>query len=274
MINIQLLHLVQLQKKLAGLKSGHLIIVCAMALNLSFSQSVTKTASLMADRLTLDEVAIAPLLVKKVKDFDIDGSGTNMAWEGAEWNQLSKIDEEGPDYHSKFKIQYSNTGIYMLFEGKDTKITTSDYEDMDKIWNGDVFEIFFHPDPRESMYFEYEVNQFGKQLLLTISKSNNGVSWIPFNEYGRNTYGTYNRVNVSGGEAKIGGEITSWEAEVFISYKSLGLLSLVPPKSGTVWNANFCRLDYDTGKMAKWSWTPTIEKSFHELDKFRTIEFE
>lgn len=274
MSDIQLLHLVRFKRQLVKPISGYWIIVCALALNLSFAQSDTETASLAADGLTLDRASTTPLLVKKVNDFDIIGSGTNMAWEAVEWNRLSKLDEEGPDYPSKFKIQYSHTGIYILFEGTDVKITTSDYEDMDRIWNGDVFEVFFHPDPKEPIYFEYEVNQFGKQLLLTISESKNGVSWIPFSEYGKNTYGTYTKVNVSGGEAKIGGDITSWRAEVFISYKSLGLLSSVPPKSGAVWNANFCRLDHDTGKMVKWSWTPTIEKSLHELDKFRTIAFE
>jgi len=274
MINMQFLHFVLFKRQLVNLKSGYLIILCAIAFNLSFAQSDTETAFLAADGSTLDRAATTPLLVRKVNDFDINGIGSNMAWETVEWNRLSKLDEEGPDYPSKFKIQYSHTGIYLLFEGTDSKITTSDYEDMDRIWNGDVFEVFFHPNPKEPIYFEYEVNQFGKQLLLTISKSKNGVSWIPFNEYGKNTYGTYTKVNVSGGEAKIGEEITSWRAEVFISYKSLGLLPLVPPKSGTVWNANFCRLDYDTGKMAKWSWTPTIKNSFHELNKFRAITFE
>ena len=52
------------------------------------------------------------------------------------------------------------------------------------------------------------------------------------------------------------------------------LMQNIPPKSGTIWNANFYRLDYDSGNMIKWSWTPTIEKSFHELDKFRAVKFE
>lgn len=54
----------------------------------------------------------------------------------------------------------------------------------------------------------------------------------------------------------------------------LELLPNVPPKSGVVWNANFYRIDYDTGKMIKWSWSPTIEKSFHELEHFGQIKFE
>jgi hypothetical protein len=54
----------------------------------------------------------------------------------------------------------------------------------------------------------------------------------------------------------------------------LDLLDNIPPKSGTIWNANFCRLDYDSGNMVKWSWSPTIQNSFHELEKFRSMQFE
>ena len=215
-----------------------------------------------------------PLLVKKCSEFKITGKGDNPEWNRTEWSTLSKLDPEGSDYKSKFKVLSSEKGIYILFHGEDDKITTSDYRDMDKIWNGDVFEVFFQTDTEEAKYFEYEVNQFEKQLLLTISNSKDGVGWIPFNEYDSNTYGTINKVEILGGPRELDGNIASWSAEVFISYQSLGLLSLVPPESGTLWNANFCRLDHDTGKMVKWSWTPTIESSLHELDKFRTIKFE
>jgi len=49
--------------------------------------------------------------------------------------------------------------------------------------------------------------------------------------------------------------------------------TLAPPSSGTTWNANFYRLDYDSGKMIKYSWMP-IDHSFHEFEKFKPIKFE
>jgi hypothetical protein len=215
-----------------------------------------------------------PLLIKRTEDFEVNSSGNHPAWNQTGWNSLSKLDDGGPDYPSQFKILYSVTGIYILFRGEDHTITTSAYKDMDPIWNGDVFELFLHPDPERPVYFEYEVNPLGKQLLLTISDRANGVSWIPFNEYGENRYGTINQTRVFGGVPKQGATISSWVSEVFVSFKSLGLLPGIPPESGSRWKANFCRLDHDTGKMIKWSWTPDIEKSFHELDKFQWVVFE
>ncbi len=254
-------------KKLVGTVLANILFTYA------FSQSLDNNPA-YGNARELTEGFQESLLVKRCSEFKITGKGDNPEWDKTEWSALTKLDPEGSDYKSKFKVLASEKGIYILFQGEDDKITTSDYKDMDKIWNGDVFEAFFQTDTREAKYFEYEVNQFEKQLLLTISNMNNGVSWIPFNEYDRNTYGTFNKVEVLGGPQELDGKITSWSAEVFISYKSLGLLSLVPPKSGTLWNVNFYRSDYDTGSEVRWSWSPTIEQSFHDLDKFRTIKFE
>jgi hypothetical protein len=254
-------------KRWVGTALAYIVFLHAFSQSLDYRFADGSTRGLIEDFQEL-------LLVKRCNEFSITGKGDNPEWDKTEWSILTKLDREGSDYKSKFKVLASEKGIYVLFQGEDDKITTSDYKDMDKIWNGDVFEVFFQTDTQDAKYFEYEVNQFEKQLLLTISNPKNGVSWIPFNEYENNTYGTINKVEISGGPRKLNGKISSWSAEVFISFKSLGLLSLVPPKSGTVWKANFCRLDHDTGKMVKWSWTPTIESSLHELDKFRTIQFE
>jgi len=216
-----------------------------------------------------------PLLVRKCNDFAITGKGNDAEWTKAEWNQLTKLDEGGKPNVTRFKILYSSTGIYVLFQGDDEKVTTKPYKDFESIFNGDVFEVFFHPDPDVNVYFEYEVNHLGRELILSISNINGKFTpWIPRHNDGVHRTGIQRMVDVAGGEKEIDSAISSWSAEIFFSYTGLGLLPEVPPVSGTEWNANFCRLDYDTGSMIKWSWTPSIKKSFHELDKFLSIKFE
>src|SRR5215204_6260018 len=63
------------------------------------------------------------LLVKKCNDFAVTGNGTDPEWTKTEWNPLTKLDEGGKPNASKFKILYSETGIYVLFQGEDEKIT-------------------------------------------------------------------------------------------------------------------------------------------------------
>lgn len=215
------------------------------------------------------------LLVRKCNDFSVTGKGNNPEWNKAGWNNLSKLDPGGKNYQTKFKILHSATGIYVLFFGEDDKITTKSYKDFEDIYNGDVFEVFFHPKPQTPVYFEYEINHLSKELILTLSKSGGKLtSWAPVNYNRENNSAIKKMVNVEGEKTEIDAMIKSWSAELFFPYSILGLLSGVPPISGMVWNANFCRLDYDSGKMIKYSWSPGIQVSFHELDKFRSLKFE
>jgi len=213
-----------------------------------------------------------PLPVKKCSDFIITGNGSNSEWDKAKWHKLMKLDPEGEEYPSRFKILYSGKGIYLLFEGMDNMITTQFDKDFDNLFEADVFEVFFHPDPKVPIYLEYEINQLNKELVLIIPNLNGKMyGWVPWHY--ENERRVVKKVNIEGGRMEAGGTIKSWSAELFFPYELFNPLSNVPPVSGTVWNANFYRLDYDSGKMVKWAWTP-INQSFHEFKKYKPIKFE
>lgn len=212
------------------------------------------------------------IVIEKVDDFGLTGNGTNPSWEKTKWRVLTKLDEGGEDYESKFKILYSNKGIYMLFSAQDSKISTTYDTDFDKLWNGDVFEVFFHPNPKLRNYFEYQVNPLNKELVLLIDRSKENHNGGLQNYEGDRRINK--KVEVLGGKAETGSLINSWTAELFFPFELLKDLPNSPPASGTTWNANFSRIDYDTESKIRWSWSPTIEYTFHELEKFRTIKFE
>jgi hypothetical protein len=213
-----------------------------------------------------------PLPVKKCPDFNLTGKGDNKEWTRTEWNYLTKLDTGGKVYTSKFKILYSAKGIYVLFYGDDDKISARFDKDFENLFKGDVFEVFFHTDPETPIYFEYEINQLNKELVLLIPRINGKAQgWIPWHyEKDRKIK---KMVNVVSDKKNADAAITSWSAELFFPYSLFSPLNNVPPTSGTFWNANFYRLDYDSGKMIKWAWSP-VQKSFHELEKFRLIKFE
>lgn len=218
----------------------------------------------------------APLVVvKKCGDFEIDGKGSNSEWQKTEWQIHKRIQPSDINHETKSKILYSDKGIYLLFSGVDQKITTKDYKDYEEIYDGDVFEVFFHPKPDQPQYFEYEINQLGRELTLTLARSNhNTVAWSPWHyEYNKRQI-IRRKVNVVGGKAEVGASITSWTAELFFPNEIFALMPGTPPHSGDVWNANFCRIDYDSGKALEWTWSPGITKSFHELEKYSQIRFE
>lgn len=214
-------------------------------------------------------------LISKTTDFLVTGMGDNAAWENATWQTFTKIDSGGKNYVSKSKMLYSDKGIYVLFTGEDEKISTKDYQDDDEIYEGDVFEFFLQADPSKLAYFEYEINQLNKQLILILSGiPNSNLAWSPWrHEYNRAPL-VRKKVWLSHGTPKPRAAIGAWRAEIFFPYELLGLMPGYPPKSGMVWRANFCRIDYDSGKMIQYSWSKQIKSSFHELDHFGYIQFQ
>lgn len=205
--------------------------------------------------------------IESTSDFNVDGKGSNRQWEKASWVQLQQIDSGVLNYDTRIKMMYSPKGIYVLFSGKDKKITSPYRNDFDDLYNADVFEVFFHPDPSFPLYFEYEINAYNKELVLLIPNIDNKImGWKPWHY--DSTSKVIKKVDIQ--KSKKGME--SWTAECFFPYELLEPLRFVPPIKGTCWNANFCRLDYDSGKMIKWSWSP-VKVSFHEFRVFRTIQF-
>jgi hypothetical protein len=195
-------------------------------------------------------------------DFMVTGKGDNTQWQNAAWVHLNKLDTGGKDYKSRFKVLYSNTGIYVLFNGEDSKITSPFTKDFDKIYYGDVFEVFFHPDDKEPVYFEYEVSPLANELVLLLTQRRGVISaWAPW---------PYENGKV---QKKVFVRTSYWTAEIFIPYSLLSSFKNVPPVKGTRWKANFCRLDHDTGAMVKWAWAP-VDTSFHELHRFYSMVFD
>lgn len=222
--------------------------------------------------------------IRKTVDFSITGSGTNASWDKVPWQPFIKIDSGGRNYNSRSKMLYSAKGIYLLFDGDDELISTKDYNDDEEIYEGDVFEFFLQPDPGHAGYFEYEINPLNRQLVLILSGSpHRNLAWSPWGyEYKKDPL-IQKKVVVHGGadtqpkrenSLKPGSAINSWTAEIFFPFEVLGLLPGVPPVSGKIWRANFCRIDYDSGKMIQWSWSKKIKRSFHELRNFGFIQFE
>ena len=223
---------------------------------------------------TIPSFSDSLLRVHRCNDFVVSGRGENPEWEKTNWVGLDKIDTGCSGNRTKFKILYSATGIYVLFSGDDGKISSSFKNDFENLFEADVFEVFFHPNPGEAepVYFEYEVSPLDKELVLLILNMNGRFgSWMPWHyEDGKKVI---KKVIITGGKMEPGASIKSWSAELFFPYSLLIPLKNVPPVPGSLWNANFCRLDYDSGHMVKWSWSP-VAKSFHEFRKYHSLLFE
>lgn len=217
------------------------------------------------------------IVVKKTDDFELTGEGSSDEWNQTEWIELAqRLNlEKTSGNTTKAKVLYSGTGLYVLFESRDSLITTPFDSNFEELWRGDVVEVFLWPDTSKPNYFEYEISPLDYELPLIVSNIDDDLmSWIPFgdtydNESDRKVR---HKTSVKNGEKKNGATIDLWTAEFFIPFKLLHPLNNIYPESGTTWRANFYRIDYDSGE-THWSWSP-YEGNFHDYENFGVLRFE
>jgi predicted TIM-barrel fold metal-dependent hydrolase len=226
----------------------------------------------MSTRTADEQIAEPVMKVQSTDDFKITGDGKHPAWQKAPWVALNKREAKGHDYDARVKMLYSKKGLYVLFSGSDQKVTATLADDFLDLWNEDVFEFFFWPDERQSIYFEYEISPQGYELpILVPNVDGKFLGWRPWHYEGDRKI--QKATATSGGKKESGAKITGWTAEVFVPYELLAPLGNVPPKPGTRWRANFYRVDYDDGRSTSWDWA-RVGPSFHEYQKYGTLVFE
>ena len=211
------------------------------------------------------------LSVRPVEDFEVTGSGDHAAWQKAEWVALRRRQPENHPYDTRFKTVYSTTGLYVLMDGTDRKLTATMNEDFLDLWNEDVFEVFLWTDERYPLYFEYEISPLNHELPIIVPNfGEQAYGWRPWH-YERERL-TRKATSTVGGPKQSQAAIEGWRAEFFIPYQLLRPLQNVPPKAGTKWRANFYRMDHDEGKRTQWEWA-RVGTSFHDFQKFGELVF-
>jgi hypothetical protein len=213
------------------------------------------------------------LTVKKAKDFTVNGHGDNKAWKAVKWINLPQVGDTISPYGTRFKMLYSDSGMYFLVDSEDKQLTCRKRKDFDDIFKDDVVEVFLWPDQKQNFYFEYEISPLEKELVLLIP-NNKGkfMGWQAWHfENGRKTQ---KAVSIRGGQKKLMAKVDGWVAEFFIPFSLMVGFNNVPPKPKMIWRANIYRMDYDTGELCKWAWCPDVGGQFHNFKQFGKIVFE
>ncbi len=229
-----------------------------------FLLNLIQMGSIAAEESSKDTV----LKISKTPDFEISGKGENTAWLRTDWIKLTNAGE-GLKYTTEFKIMYSDSGIYCLYNCQDSKITSALDADFLDLYNEDVVEAFFWPDDTIPIYFEYELSPLNFELPILVPNLDGKFwGWRPWHYEGSRkskhaTHIYYSKINSN--------NITGWTAEFYIPFKLLKPLTNVPAVNGTRWHANFYRIDYDKPGN-EWFWQP-VRVNFHDYKKFGTILF-
>ncbi len=193
------------------------------------------------------------LTVRRCDEIEVTGRGDSPAWATTPWQSLSRRSDTGHDYTARFKMLYSATGVYVLFDGSDRRLTATLRHDFADLWKEDVYECFFWTDEADPIYFEYEISPLGFELpILVPNLGGKFLGWRPWNYDGNRKI--RKAVSATGGRNDSMADVNGWRAEVFIPFELLKPLRNVPPQSGTRWRANFYRVDYDDDQETAWDW--------------------
>jgi predicted TIM-barrel fold metal-dependent hydrolase len=238
-----------------------------------YHKNAERILGLAGDPASIAGPQVKPILhVPAVADFKVTGDGSSLAWEKAAWQAMKARKPDGHPYGTRFKMLYSKTGLYVLFDGTDEKLTAKLKEDFTMIWTEDVYECFFWPNESSPVYFEYEISPLGYELPILVPNYNGKfMGWLPW--FYMDKRHTQKATAVRGGPKESGAAIKGWSAEVFIPYALLNPLQNVPPKPGSKWRANFYRMDYDGDKNSAWDWS-RVGPSFHDYTNFGTLIFD
>ena len=211
------------------------------------------------------------LTIPRTADFEVTGAGDNTAWKIVDWTTLRRRQADGHPYETRFKMLYSDTGLYFLMDGTDRKLTATMTDDFMDLWHEDVYEVFLWTDERYPVYFEYEISPLNKELAILVPNfGGEFLGWRPWH-YEKDRV-IRKATTVTGGPKQSNADIQGWRAEFFIPYALLKPLQNVPPKPGTRWRANFYRMDHDSGTRTQWEWAP-VGNTFHEYQKFGELIF-
>jgi hypothetical protein len=147
--------------------------------------------------------------------------------------------------------------LYVGFECEDTHPWATITRRDGPLYQEEVVEVFLDPFGDLECYFEIEVNPLNTVLDLMLRRSKNG--WRKESAWACEGLGTSVAKNARG-----------WTASMTIPFAAL---VPKPPAEGTVWRANFFRIDRPAGHSRELSaWSPTFRNGFHEVGRFGMLE--
>lgn len=208
-----------------------------------------------------------------VTDFNLSGNGSQASWKRVPWVELTRSGNGALTYGTRIKAAWSDTGIYVLYDCEDNRLSCTLTEDFTNLFTEDVVEVFLWPDERYPLYLEYELSPLDCELVILVPNDGNAFhGWLPWNYRGGRR--CRHATAVRDGTPEPGSACSGWSAELFIPFALMRGMGNCPPAAGTKWRANFYRIDTDNGDTTHFLWNPVNGTSFHDYDNFGTIVFD
>ena len=231
---------------------------------------------------------------KTIQALNIDGVLDEEAWAKADWTVYFK-DIEGdikpePRFRTRAKMLWDEDYLYISAELEEPEIWASLRQRDTVIFYDNDFEVFIDPDGDTHNYYEFEMNAFGTEWDLMLSK--------PYRDGGPAINGW--DINGLKTGVKVYGTINDpvtkdkkWTLEIAMPWNILKECAKEgrKPDDGEQWRINFSRVEWTTdivdGKYVKrkdpatgkslpednWVWSPQGVINMHVPESWGIIQF-
>jgi hypothetical protein len=227
-------------------------------------------------------------------ELTVDGRLDEPAWTAARWTN-EFVDIEGdlkpaPRFSTRAKMLWDDQCFYVAAHMEEPDVWAKLTERDAVIFYDNDFEVFIDPDSDTHEYYELEVNAFGTEwdLLLTKPYRDGGTAIDSWDIQGLKT-----GVAIHGTLNEPGDTDEGWTVELAIPWKVLEECAHkpAPPEDGDRWRVNFSRVEWQTevvdGEYAKvmnphtgkpeyednWVWSPQGLINMHYPEMWGFVQF-
>lgn len=205
----------------------------------------------------------------------VDGSLDDPGWEGipAMSALVDAVTGAAPKQATEVRACWDDECLYLSYACKDRDIWGEFEKRDDPLYDEEVVEFFLCPTGDLRRYFEFEISPLN--VLFDASVFNpDGDRRTMLVDRTWNAPGIRTAVRVSGVVNDRTSPDIGWIAEVALPFTDLGLRG--PPPPGTVWRANFYRIERPHGEPVEYTaWSPTYRDpaDFHMPACFGELVF-
>ncbi len=195
----------------------------------------------------------------------IDGVGNEVAWRrahpidnfAAPWAAAG----DQPTTTTHARVLWDDRYLYFLAEMEDAEIVVASERDDDRLWLGDVFELFFKPRMEDRSYYELQVNPANARLDINIRHRT------------PDAYERWRSSHAFAWETAVNKTATGWIAEGRIPWTDVSPTGGAPRLTET-WRFALCRYDYTTNRPPALSTNARLSKAnFHRHEEWPSLVF-
>jgi lysophospholipase L1-like esterase len=194
------------------------------------------------------------------------------------WNRAQLIDRfpafwMGVDtgQGTRARLMWDNDALYYSATMTDAELRAFGAKRNDRLWLGDVFELFFKPDAEKPAYYEFQVNP--RSVILELAFPRRGFD---FETLAAAAPMGHQAVAVVDGTLDKPGDVDrSWSVEGKIPWTAFTPTG-GKPAPGATWLFALCRYDYgpEGTKPITMSSAPLTQPSFHRYEDYGRLTFE